>query len=280
MLVEHPFRLTNPSGDLVRGDFRYADSGGIRPLLLVCPGFTAHKDWGFFPYAGKRLAELGFATLVLNFSHNGVGDNSTVFTEYDKFSRNTPGKELEDVRCVLDALLSGEEAEGVVDPKRVAMVGHSRGGGISIITAREDTRVKAIALWSTVARFLRVTPHQREAWEKNGYLSLRYGSTRTMLRYDLSVLHDLERNAERYDLHRAVRGLSIPALFVHGAADIIVRHHEAEELYKDSDRTLTEFVLIEGAGHAYGIEHPFKQTTDHMERLLELTATWLHHTLS
>jgi len=279
MVIEHAFRVTNASGDVIRGDLRYVDDRSQRPLILICHGFTAHKDWGPFPYFGQELAKRGFATIVFNFSHNGVGENKGVLTEYDKFSQNTPGKELEDVQALLDAITVGRIGEGIIDTARIGMAGHSRGGGISILTAGNDNRVRVIAAWSTVATFLRYTKHQREEWERKGYLPLRYGSTRTLLRYDVSVLRDLEANRNRYDLHLGARRLKVPALFVHGEADIIVRYEEAQGLYELIDGSSSEFVLLHGAGHMYGAQHPFRETNPTIERMLDVTSTWFKQKL-
>ena len=97
MVVERPFSIANSSGDIVRGDPRYEEGGTPKPLLIVCDGSTAHKDWGPFPYFGERFAQEGFASILFNFSHNGIGGNFKRFTELEKFSRNTISKELEDV---------------------------------------------------------------------------------------------------------------------------------------------------------------------------------------
>ncbi len=280
MLVERPFRIVNAAGDLIRGDFRYLDDGLLKPLVLVCHGFNTNKDWGPFPYLGKRLAEAGFCTYVFNFSHNGVGDDSAVFSEYDRFSKNTPGKELDDVQTILNAFAAGDPGGGIVDVKRIGMAGHSRGGGISVLTAAGDTRVKSVVAWSTISAFLRYTPEEREGWVRRGYLPLRYGSTRTLLRYEVSVLYDLEENKERYDLLNGVRRLKVPTLFIHGSGDEIVSPDEARSLYDASDKTLTKFVLLEGAGHTYGVEHPFTGTTRETEVLLEQTKSWFHKTLT
>jgi pimeloyl-ACP methyl ester carboxylesterase len=279
MLIEQAVCIRNASGDLIRGDLRYSESPAKKPLIIICHGFTAHKDWGPFPYFGRKLAQLGFATVVFNFSHNGVGADSTVFSEYQKFSRNTPGKELEDVRAIIDAVDEKSIGREVVDPGRIGMAGHSRGGGISILTAVSNERVGSVVTWSTVATFLRYTKHQREEWEQRGYLPLRFGEARTLLRYDVSVLHDLEENKERYDLRLAASRLKVPTLYLHGEADVIVRPEEAEELRRLTTGARSEFVLLRGAPHMYGATHPFRETNPTIEHLLELTASWFHETL-
>lgn len=273
---ESPFSLRNESGDSITGDLRYAEGGAGLPLLIVCHGFTAHKDWGPFPYFGRRLAELGFASAVFNFSHNGMGPGSKRFTELEKFSRNTIGKELEDIRALLLAAKGGRFGAGRIDTSKIGIVGHSRGGGVAILSASRERDIRGVAAWSTVATFHRYTPHQREAWEREGFLPVTVRGLRTRLKLGIEVLRDLEANREVYDLPRAVRALRVPLLLVHGAADVSVRPAEPESLYAVADRSKTEFVLVEGTGHTFGAKHPYRHGSPALDHLLELTARWFH----
>jgi dienelactone hydrolase len=276
VVLESPFSLRNESGDGITGDLRYAEGGAGLPLLIVCHGFTAHKDWGPFPYFGRRFAELGFASAVFNFSHNGMGPGSKRFTELEKFSRNTIGKELEDIRALLLAAKAGRFGAGRIDASKIGIVGHSRGGGVAILSASRERDIRGVAAWSTVATFHRYTPHQREAWEREGFLPVTVRGLRTRLKLGIEVLRDLEANREVYDLPRAVRALRVPLLLVHGAADVSVRPAEPESLYAVADRSKTEFVLVEGTGHTFGAKHPYRHGSPALDHLLELTARWFH----
>ena len=51
------------------------------PCIILVHGFKGFKDWGSFPYAAKYFAKEGYFVLTFNFSHNGIGDNLTEFTE-------------------------------------------------------------------------------------------------------------------------------------------------------------------------------------------------------
>jgi len=138
VVIESPFNLRNESGDTIAGDLRYAEGGTGLPLLILCHGFTAHKDWGPFPYFGRRFAGLGFASAVFNFSHNGMGPGSKRFNELEKFSRNTIGKELEDIRALLRGAEEGGFGEGRIDPSRIGIIGHSRGEELRYSLPREN----------------------------------------------------------------------------------------------------------------------------------------------
>jgi len=274
LVLEHPFRLTNPSGDEISGDLRV--QAGLRkaPAVVICHGFSAFKDWGPFPYLGRRFAAQGFASCVFNFSHNGIGDNPRKFTEFEKFSRNTIGKEIEDLGAVVSALHGGILGNGVVLPHSIGVVGHSRGGAVALLAASEDAKIGAVSAWGTVATVFRYTPHQRELWERQGYLPVSIRSTRTRLRFGLEVLRDLEAHRERYDLERAIHRLGIPVLFVHGKADATVRVEEPMRLYEASDKSRTEIVLLDRVGHTFGANHPFRGHHPAVDHVVDLTARW------
>jgi len=87
---------------------------------------------------------------------------------------------------------------------------------------------------------------------------------------------DLETNHESYDLRRAVQRLDVPLLIVHGKTDVSVKSKEAEELHEVSDKSRTDLVLLDHVGHMYGSTHPFRQTNQTIEHIIELTARWFH----
>lgn len=274
MIVEHPFQIQNSSGDIITGDLRYDKTNVQRPVIFICHGFTAHKDWGPFPYFGRRFAEFGFASIVFNFSHNGIGKNPTRFTEFEKFSRNTIGKELEDVQAIVDAVSSGEIGDGIVNPSRIGIVGHSRGGGIAIVSASLDKRIRSVAVWSGISTFFRYTKHQQEVWEKQGYIPVTIKSSSTRLRFGIEVLRDLDANREAYNIPRAVHKLDVPLLLVHGKVDVSVKPIEAQELYDVADKSRTDLILLDHVGHMYGAKHPLKEPNPTIEHITDITARW------
>jgi dipeptidyl aminopeptidase/acylaminoacyl peptidase len=258
---------------------RYENDGTRKPIIIICHGFTAHKDWGPFPCIGRRFAQSSFASLVFNFSHNGIGGESGRFTEPEKFSRNTVGKELEDIRGVVDAVTAGRVGEAVCDSSRIGILGHSRGGGLAILSASNDERLRAVAAWSSVATFLRYTVHQAMVWRVKGYMPITIRSTRTKLRQSVEVLRDLEANREAYDVLKAVTRLKVPLLLIHGKEDLVVKPLEAEHLFEASDQTRTELVLVDRAGHMFGVRVPFREAPEKLEYVMERTVEWLRRHL-
>jgi dipeptidyl aminopeptidase/acylaminoacyl peptidase len=280
-IVERVFQLTTPRGAELYGDIRWKKNGpeeldARRPVIIVCHGFKAFKDWGPFPAIGRFFAEAGFVSIVFNFSHNGIGKDFRKFTEQKKFSINSFKIELEDVETILEAITEEGLNCPAIKKSMIGIVGHSRGGGIAIIKAHEDRRIKAVAGWSTVAYFNRYTDGQRKRWREKGFVELPSINPLSIFRLSTALLDDLEQNKERLDITRAVERMHKPLLLIHGTADLPVPVAEAEKLYEISDRTMTEFISLEGVGHMYGARHPYKKESTAMTHVLELTSSWFH----
>ena len=101
-------------------------------------------------------------------------------------------------------------------------------------------------------------------------------SMRTKLRQNLSDLTDLEANREAYDLTLAVVRLGRPLHLVHGREDLGTKPAEAPELYEAADQSRMELVLVDRAGHTFGMRAPIRQTNDKVEFVLKTTARWFH----
>ncbi len=283
-ITEKQFVLTTPSGAPLRGDLRWKhtgeSSGAERlPVVIVCHGFKAFKDWGPFPAIGRAFAENGFVSIVLNFSHNGIGEHPRKFIEHEKFASNTISLEIDDIITVLNEIEGDRFGCELIDPKKIVLVGHSRGGAVSLIAAREDKRVSGVAAWSTIAYFNRYTDEQRKRWRERGYVQLHSVSDHKLFRINTTLLDDIERHAERFDLLRTVRQLNKPLLIVHGTADIPAKISEAEQLFAVSDTTMTEFLKLEGAGHMYGARHPYKEESPTLNIVINHTIQWIHRHL-
>lgn len=282
---EQRFTLTTPSGIPLRGDIRWDNmlsGSGEKPLpvIVICHGFKAFKDWGPFPSIGRYFAEHGFVSITFNFSHNGIGEEPRKFVEHQLFERNTISLEIEDLKTVLQELQVGAFGNRSIDPDRIAILGHSRGGGICLVTGREEEQVKAVVAWSTIARFNRYSEEQKQRWREKGYVQLHSVSDQRLFRISTALLDDIEQNTVRFDLPDVVAHMGKPLLIVHGTADIPAKISEAEALYATADKTLTEFIRLEGAGHMYGAKHPYKVESQTLRHVLDITATWLHHHLS
>ena len=280
-IIERVFQISTSSEVELYGDIRWRKeapetAGGKLAVVIVCHGFKAFKDWGPFPAIGRYFAEAGFVSIVFNFSHNGIGKNFRKFSEREKFSINTFSLELDDVAAILDGISTGRIDCPIIDKSKIGIAGHSRGGGIAIIKAQEDERIKAVAGWSTVSYFNRYTEGQRKRWREKGYVGLPSINPESLFRLRTDLLDDLEKNGERLNIKRAVHDLRKPLLLIHGTNDIPVPIEEVKSLYDVSDKTLTDLILLDGIGHMYGARHPYTKPAPAMNRVLELTSAWFH----
>jgi pimeloyl-ACP methyl ester carboxylesterase len=225
-----------------------------------------------FPALAERVARAGFNAVSINVSGAGVdGDGRFVYPE--RFGHNTFSAELEDVRRVLDALEQGHL--GMVPTSSVGLVGHSRGGGMAILTASRDPRVHALVTWAAISTVDR-WPDKVDEWRAAGKLDITNARTGEILPLYVDVLDDVITHRERLDIAAAAGRLKIPWLLLHGSADPSVPLAEARVLSAAaSSADPPRMMIIEGAGHTLGAVHPFVGMTPDLAQALDETLKWL-----
>jgi dipeptidyl aminopeptidase/acylaminoacyl peptidase len=253
-------------------DVRAGGRASTRPAVLVLHGFKGFKDWGMFPPLSQRLAQAGFIVVSPNLSGSGVDDEGE-FSLPERFGHNTFSAELEDVRRVIDALMAGQL--GVPTPSTLGLVGHSRGGGIAILQAARDPRVRTLVTWAAISSVERWPASQRSSWRAAGRTDIQNARTGQVLPLYTDVLNDLEQNASALDIEAAGRRLRIPWLVIHGTEDESVPFAEAERLKTASTRPDTHLLPIEGGGHTFGAVHPWRSTTPELATVFDATLSWL-----
>ena len=77
------------------------------------------------------------------------------------------------------------------------------------------------------------------------------------------------------DIAAAAGRIRVPWLLAHGDADESVPVDTAPRLAALSGSGVTELLVIPGAGHTFGIKHPWAGTTPHFEAVLGATVGWL-----
>lgn len=253
-------------------DVRAGGRASTRPAVLVLHGFKGFKDWGMFPPLSQRLAQAGFIVVSPNLSGSGVDDEGD-FSLPERFGHNTFSAELEDVRRVIDALMAGQL--GVPTPSTLGLVGHSRGGGIAVLQAARDPRVRALVTWAAISSVERWPSAQRGSWRAAGKTDIQNARTGQVLPLYTDVLDDIEQNASALDIEAAGRRIRIPWLVIHGTEDESVRFAEAERLKAASARPDTRLLPIEGGGHTFGAMHPWRATTPELDTVFDATLAWL-----
>ncbi len=274
-----PFRILDGPHGAISGDIYLPEEPRAVPVIVGCHGFKGFKDWGFWPELGRRFAGQKLALVTFNFSGSGIGEDFQNFTEIERFEANTIGKELDDLGRVLEAVARREIPVGGVDVRRLGLLGHSRGGGVAVVRAGRDPRVRSLATWAGVATFQRFDDAARDLWRRQGYVEVENARTHQVFKLGVGFLDDLDAHAEAYDPVLAARRLRIPYLILHGTRDESVPVEEAARLAHASDPGLTRQALIEGANHTFGATHPFSGSPPALLRAIDRTIGWFHQSL-
>lgn len=244
-----------------------AKPGEIRPVVAICHGFKGFKDWGMFPKLAERLAVAGFTAVSFNFSGSGVAEGDQ-FTELDRWEHQKPSTDLADIGIVIDHFA----AEGA---KWFGLVGHSRGGGLAILHAALDPRIRSLVTWAGIDQFLRWPSEEIARWRREGRIDVVNQRTGQVLTIGRDALDDLDANREQLDIMAAAARIRAPWLIINGDADPVVPMAVAQELAKASGSGRTELVRVEGGDHGFGTKHPWKGATPQFDQVLGRTVRWL-----
>jgi len=233
-----------------------------QPVVIYAHGFNGFKDWGAFDLIAGQFAEAGFCFIKFNFSHSGTTpENPEVFTDMEAYGNNNYTKELEDLQTIVEWSLSNNNPHrNSIDRSKIFLLGHSRGGGIVLLKAAEEKRIRAVATWASVAQCK--TPwgswpeEKIRQWKIAGVEYYTNSRTKQQLPLYYQLYEDYEKNKERLDIMAAVKRLSIPILICHGTIDEAVPVSSAYALHHANDRS--ELFLLE-ADHVFGRKHPWTQ---------------------
>ncbi|SMB91728.1 Dipeptidyl aminopeptidase/acylaminoacyl-peptidase-like [Hymenobacter roseosalivarius DSM 11622] len=244
-------------------DAHFLPDGQAKPVIIFVHGFKGFKDWGHFNVLADYVARQGFVFVKLNLSHNGIVPGGTGDLEdMEAFGNNNFSLELDDLGALLDSLYWPGKAAippAEMDLSRLFLVGHSRGGGLAMLKAAEDARVRAVAAWAPISDIdQRWSAEVMQRWQAEGvqYIDNTRTGQRMPLYYQLA--EDFKANKDRLDIPTNVREkLRQPLLILHGDEDETLPVSMAHDL--KSWKPDAELVILPGAGHMFGGKHPWKE---------------------
>ncbi|MXV52710.1 prolyl oligopeptidase family serine peptidase [Pedobacter sp. HMF7647] len=254
--MKNSFIIDSAEGNKILCDLTTPLNGYTEELVIFVHGFKGFKDWGTHNLVADYFASHGLAYLKFNFSHNGTTiDDPTNFADLEAFGRNTFSKELSDLNAILDFTFSNKEFTA---PRKLYLLGHSRGGGISILLTSRDSRVDKLVTWASVAYFNTLFLHNDiEEWRKTGVITIENSRTKQQMPLYSTLLDDYEQNADGLNVNENSKKISVPWLIVHGDADPTVNINHAKMLHEHSN---SELLVVENGDHVFGASHPFKGT--------------------
>src|SRR5215468_8140433 len=265
MSEEH---VTFPSAELkLSGNVRVPESlkpGEKRGAFLVLHGFGSNKDSSNVLAPTKVLTELGYVTL--RFSMRGCGDSE------GEFGRVICLEQVEDTRNALTWLAQ----HPAVDPNRIALVGSSFGGAVSVYAGGVDERVAAVISnggWGDGERKFRGQHKSEDEWarftrmlEEGRAHRAKTGKSLMVPRYDIVPIPphlrvNLAKNSiEMFPAETAQSMYDFraddvvgkiaprPLLLIHAANDSVTPTEQSIELFKRAGQP-SELHLISDADH-------------------------------
>jgi dipeptidyl aminopeptidase/acylaminoacyl peptidase len=262
MQIQKNITLTGSNGKPITTDIFFPADGKRKPAVIYAHGFNGFKDWGNFDIIARQFAEAGFVFIKFNFSHNGTTPAQPEdFADLEAYGQNNYTKELYDLQVVIDWALNNQNPHANnIDANKLYLIGHSRGGGIVILKASEDKRVKAVATWASVSECK--TPwgswseQKLQEWQQAGVQFYLNSRTRQQMPLYYQLYEDYMANKERLNITKAIKALSIQLLICHGTKDEAVPVTKAYEL-KNANPT-AELFLVE-SDHVFGRRHPWPE---------------------
>ena len=229
--------------------------------MIFCHGYKGYKDWGAWNLVAEQFANENFFFIKMNFSHNGGTVEQPIdFPDLEAFGHNNFIKEIDDLDSVINWISSDHQFKNEIDPKRISLIGHSRGGGIILLKATGDKRISKVITWAGVSDFGSRFPtgEPLELWKKNGIAYITNARTNQQMPHYFQFYTSFKENEVKLNIRTAVQELNIPYLIVHGNNDETVLIKEAKDL--ESWNPSNQLKLIEEANHTFGSSHPWTES--------------------
>jgi len=271
--------LLRPGKKPIVYDVFFTPSHIPKPVVIFCHGYKGFKDWGAWNLVSEAFAEAGFFFLKFNFSHNGGTVNDPIdFPDLEAFAQNNFSKELDDLEDIISHITTTKRFHEEADVNNVSLIGHSRGGGIVLIKAEEETLVQKVVTWAGVSDFKKRFQENSESfikWKETGRTFVENGRTKQQMPHDWQFYEDFKQNEERLTIKRALTNLKKPCLLIHGKEDPTILLEEAEKLQSWNAGARLE--IIEGANHVFGASHPWNKESLplQLQKVVELTSVFL-----
>ena len=255
-LIKHKNIILKSSREFLT-DAIFTNSDKKLPLIIFVHGYKGYKDWGAWELMAEKFANAGFYFVKFNFSHNGTTiENPNEFADLEAFGENNYSKELDDLEIIINHFKSQKE----VDSTKIFLIGHSRGGGISIIKTSENQSISKLITLASVSTLDRFPKNEAfESWKNDGVYFVENARTKQKLPHYFQFFEDYKNNEERLDVEKASKKIDIPTLIIHGSSDESVGMDHSKKLQEWIGNS--ELKIIENANHTFGAKEPWEETS-------------------
>jgi pimeloyl-ACP methyl ester carboxylesterase len=196
------------------------------------------------------------------------------FYDLEVFADNCYSYEKNDVVQVLNWL----ERKIDLTSCSLHLVGHSRGGGIALLSSGDNrvSSVTTLAAISSIEKRFAFEKNVMDTWQRSGVRYIRNSRTNQDLPHNFSQYLDFQKNNEALSIQKACEVLKKPLLLIHGDKDESVNISEGHDLSKWTGKELT---VVRNATHTFGGSHPHmdKALPGHLEDCCERILEFLQN---
>lgn len=250
------YKFKGSAGKLITADLTYAKYNDEVPIVVFAHGFKGFKDWGAWPLAAEIFAIKGLPFFKFNFSHNGTSpENLASFADLRGFGNNNFKIELDDLGLVLDFIQNKAPKFEFKWNGELCLIGHSRGGAISLLKASNDDRITKCATWASVSDLERyIEMKEFSKWKEDGVHYISNSRTNQDMPIYFQFVEAYAQNADQLNVSSNLEKLECPLLIVHGTNDKVVPSEDAQTLYEEVAHSI--LIEIENANHTFNTKHP------------------------
>jgi len=241
----------NSKGDKLVGILSNPTNDKTKPIIILCHGFSGHKDSKTYPRFQEVLNKKGIAIFRFDFYGHGESDG--------KFEDITISEALDDV-------LKAIEFIKLLGYKKIGLFGSSFGGMASILAASKTDDLFILALKSPVSDCVgkiiaQTTQYPIEKWKRNGYI-IHVNSNGIKQRLNYSFYQD----AENLSVYEAAKNINIPTIIVHGNKDDVVPVEQSKRtasIIKDC-----RLEILPSCNHQYDKKEDFEKMIKLISRFI------------
>ncbi len=241
-----------------------------KAVVIFAHGYKGYKDWGAWHLVETFFLKSQYGFVKFNMSHNGgTIENAIDFPDLEAFGKNTYSFEINDLNTVIDETVRIIETECNLDIP-LYLLGHSRGGGVSILTSIHNDNVKKIislaGISDIASRFK--TGKELDEWKEQGVYFVQNSRTLQEMPHYYSFYEDFLNFKKDLNIERVSELLEVPFLQIHGDMDLAVSISEGQMVAR---WTNTALEIIKGAGHTFGAQHPWNsdKLPEDLEKAIE-----------
>lgn len=190
--------------------------------VVLMHGYMGYKDYGFLPVLGTRLAGSGAVVHRFNFAYSGMTNETATFARPELFGKQTWNAQVFDVLCVLDAIADGRLECG---QGPTVLIGHSRGGVVSLLTAgrhRKRSDIHGVVTLASPDACCSMDTASRSEWLTHGTLDARSSRTGQTMPIASRWLEEPIADPAGHDVLGQAERIRVPVLAVHGREDTTV----------------------------------------------------------